>query len=172
MASDNRLFKLALDKAGKYYIIELTRELISLDKKVTGNLIGSLDYSIIGSKDKLRLTITAAPYLGVIDKGRKRGATPPPFKPILKWVQMRGIIFTNKKTNKPMTQKQTAYAVKYGIRKNGIDATNVLDNTMKKFLNNKVIINQIKDGAKDMVTQLIQDTFKDIREKTPFTGRT
>lgn len=170
MALDYTNLRSSLNKAGKYYILELTRELVRLDKRVTGELISSLAYSIVGSKDKLTLNITAAPYLGVVDKGRRKGAKPPPFKPILKWVQMRGIVFKDRKSGNPMSSNQTAYAIRYGISKNGIKPTNVLESTMKKFTNNLVIMNQITDGAKDIVNQLIQDNFADIRDNIKSTG--
>ena len=170
MASDNKLFKNSLQKAGKYYVLELTRGLIQADKRVTGNLIQSLNYSVVGNNNNLSLIITAAPYLGVVDKGRRKGAKPPPLSPILKWVQMRGIVFTNKKNGHILTQKQTANVIRYGVSKNGIKPTNILEKTMVKFMNNSVIINQIKDGAKDIINELIKDTFKDIRDKLNPTG--
>jgi len=164
MASENTLFKKSLEKAGKYYILELTRGLIQADKRVTGNLISSLKSSVIGTKNNMRLTITAANYLGVVDRGRRPGATPPPIAPILRWVQARGIVFVNRKNGRPYTQRQTAYVIKYGIHKNGTPATNILENTMVKFLNNSVIINQIKDGAKDVINEMIREIFVDIRD--------
>lgn len=161
MELDNRLLRNSLSKAGKYYVIELQRALITYKKVASGNLKNSIDYSVISTKDGGRLIITAASYLNVIDKGRRKGAAPPPFKSILKWVQIKNINF--QKNGKKYTKEQTAYCIKYGISKNGIKPTHILDYTMNKFLNNSVIMNQIKDGVKDVMKQMIQDSLENIR---------
>jgi hypothetical protein len=73
-------------------------------------------------------------YFGVIDKGRRKGATPPPIEPILAWINKRGIGIRDKKgqfikgsvQNSAKRKLSLAYAISNGISKNRIRPTNIV----------------------------------------------
>lgn len=146
----------ALEEFGEAYIIELTKQLISADKKATGDLIKSLDYSVIETIDGVLLTIKANDYLKYVDAGRRPGKFPPINK-IEKWVKVKHIKF------KKQTQEQTAFVIARSIKDKGIKPTRVLDKTKKNILNSKKDILAKAIGL-DM-NLIIEDIVKNIKNR-------
>lgn len=157
---DNRNLKKAMDKYGKEYIKELTKQLLLADKKATGKLVNTLSYEVLETTNGLVLNIKAAAYLKYVDGGRKAGSKPPPVTAIKKWVAAKRIKFTSGK--KKLTQMETAFIVARSIGKKGIKPTNVLKKAQFNFMANKNALNELLSGAKSDLVDLIDQTIKNI----------
>ena len=157
---NNKNLKKAIDRYGKEYIVELTKQLILSDSKATGELINSLSYEVLETANGVLLNVKAAAYLKYVDGGRKAGEIPPPIAPIMKWVDARGISKTS--SNKDISTKEIAFAISKSIGKNGIKATNILKKAQFNFLANKGALADLLSGAKNDVVDLISDTLKNI----------
>jgi hypothetical protein len=147
--------KEALEEFGEAYIIELTKQLVAADKKVTGNLINSLDYKVIETVNGIMLRISADAYLDVVDKGRRPGKFPP-VKSIERWVKTRGIKF------KKSTDAQTAFVIARSIKDKGIKPTKVLDKTKQNILQSKSKLLAKAVGLD--INKLIDDIVKNINK--------
>lgn len=134
---DNKNLSKALEKIGKESVSYLAQLLQQNGKNATGELINSLDYNVVKDIEGLILIIESSDYFKYVDKGRKKGATPPPLKAILPWVKVKHIQFRNKDNGRFMTYKQTAYMVQQGISKNGIKALNAKKKLDTWIENNK-----------------------------------
>jgi hypothetical protein len=117
----------ALNNIGKELIAEISRQLVSLNKVASGNLLNSLDYKVIEVVDGLTLELVAADYLNIVDKGRRPGNMPPT-KAIESWIKVRGINVGKKGI------KSTAFAIATSIKHNGIKATNIKQNAINNIL--------------------------------------
>lgn len=146
MSEFNNL-KVALDQLGKDYIVELTNQLIAADKKASGNLIRSLNYEVIELMNNLLIKVSAASYLGVVDKGRRPGKQPPT-GPIKKWIDIRGI-----KPGKKQTKEQLAFVIARSIGRKGIKPTNVIKKSINNILKMKKELLG-KAAAKDIAAQI------------------
>jgi hypothetical protein len=152
--TDYKNLKVAMDQLGKDYILELTNQLISADKKASGNLIRSLRYEVIEVLNNILIRVYAADYLNVVDKGRKPGKMPP-VSPIKKWMDIRGI-----RPGKKQTKEQLAFAIAKSIGQNGIRPTYVIkksiDNILKtkKDLLGKAAAQDIRDQIKKIITEV------------------
>ena len=134
-----------IDKLGKDVISDLIKQLLSADKKATGQLINSLKYEVLQTVDQVLLKIYASDYFENVDKGRRPGAKQPPIKAIIPWVEIKGIRIKNSSV------ESTAFVIARSIGIKGIPALN-----MKQ----KVINNIIKTR-----TELLQKAFEqDIKE--------
>lgn len=138
--------KKAVDKLGKEYILELSKQLIDADKKASGKLLRSLDYNVIEVLGNLMVRIKAESYLMVVDKGRRPGKMPP-VSPIKKWIDQRKI------KPKDMTTDQLAFVIASSIKKKGIKPTNVIQRSIDNILRNKTKI-LAEAASKDVMDQL------------------
>jgi len=143
---DYKELKLAVDKLGKEYILELTKQLIAADKKASGKLLRSLNYNVIEVLGNVMLRIEAERYLLDVDKGRKPGKMPPT-SPIKKWIDVRKI------KPKDMTRDQLAFVIARSIKKKGIQPTNVIQKTIDNILKNKTKI-LAEAASKDVMKQI------------------
>ena len=143
---DYKELKLAVDKLGKEYILELTKQLIAADKKASGKLLRSLNYNVIEVLGTVMLRIAAERYLLDVDKGRKPGKMPPT-SPIKKWIDVRKI------KPKDMTRDQLAFVIARSIKKKGIQPTNVIQKTIDNILKNKTKI-LAEAASKDVMKQI------------------
>lgn len=125
------MLKDALEELGEEYVKELTRQLLRLDKKASGELIDSLDYKVRETVNGLLLEIIAADYLKYVDKGRKPGKMPPLYL-LMKWVRVKPISL-----KKGQTKQGVAFAIGKSIAKKGIKPTNVINKTTESILYNK-----------------------------------
>lgn len=143
--------KQALNDLGEEYIKELTLQLIKAGKKSSGDLINSLDYSVLETVNGYLITITSEPYLQYVDAGRRPG-TFPPVKAIEKWVKREGIRFEK------YTVKQTAFVIARSIKNKGIKPTNVLDKTKRNILQNidKIISKGFSDDIEKEILKTLQ----------------
>lgn len=145
--------KKEMDRLGKDYIIELTNQLLSADKKASGNLIRSLKYEVIEVLNNILVKVSAAPYLEVVDKGRRPGKMPPT-SPIKKWINIRGI-----KPGKKQTVDQLAFVIARSISRKGIRPTGVIkksiDNLLKtkRELLGKAAAKDISNNIKKILTE-------------------
>lgn len=143
----NENLKAALNELGVDFIKELTKQLLSADKKATGQLINSLDYKVVEVFDELLLNILADDYLKFVDEGRKPGKMPPS-KVFFRWIDARGIKFKNKK-GKFISKESTAFLIARSIGRNGIKPTNVIRKTIDSVYSNKIQLLE-KAAAKDI----------------------
>lgn len=139
--------KKAIDKLGKEYISELSKQLIKADKVASGKLLRSLKYEVVEVLNNLMVRVKSEAYLSIVDKGRRPGKMPP-ISPIKKWIQIRRI-----KPDKKMSDNQLAFAIAKSIAKKGIKPTGVLDKTIKQILKNKTDILS-KAALKDVEREL------------------
>ena len=147
----------AADAVGRAYIIELTNQLISADKKASGDLINSLDYEVIEVLGNILIRVKAESYLKNVDQGRKKGNFPP-VGAIEKWVKTKRIQFKDKK-GKFTTYKSTAFAVARGIQKNGIKPTKVLDKAKKNILSTmkEILLEATKKDIKEYINKILTE---------------
>lgn len=145
-----------LNKIGDMYIAELTKNLLSLNKKASGNLINSLDYDVIKVVDGFLLELKAASYLRYVDSGRKPGKMPPP-DDILKWVKVRNLKFRSPK-GRFITQKATAFVIAKSIGKKGIKPTHVLQTTIDNIMKNRqeLLTTAFKKDVKIILDDMLQ----------------
>ena len=140
----------SLQILGVEAVAYLTRVLTEKDKRATGSLIRSLDFTIVREMDSLMLGIIANDYLTFIDKGRRPGKRPP-IKPILSWIKAKPIKISN------MTERQAAFVIARSIGKKGIKPTNIMDGLVRNILSKKDAL--IRQGVKEDIERYISETF-------------
>lgn len=134
--------KQALDSFGKYTVKQARTNLTKSKKNDTKSLYNSISYDLEVSKNSFSLSFLMDDYGKFIDKGVKgvsSSAKAPnsPYKfgtgtgkkggltnGVDGWVQRKRIQFTDKKTGKFMSYKQTAYLIRNSIWNKGIETTN------------------------------------------------
>ena len=119
----------ALERFGRYLVIESRKNLTRKKKNVTNSLYESLDYKVKAMPKSFEFDFIMNEYGEWVDKGRKAGKKPP-FSPIRKWVEGRRIQFRDN-SGKFQTYDQTAWAVVGGIGRNGIEASNFYSRPFK-----------------------------------------
>lgn len=149
--------KESIDRLGREYVKELTRQLISLDKDATGNLISSLDWDVVQTANGVILTIVSADYLKYVDSGRKPGKMVP-VKPLITWAKAKNL----KLGTKFKTWEQLGWSISKSIAKNGIKPTNVLDKTRDSILNNRERIDDLLTSAGKDLDYIIEDAMRSI----------
>lgn len=147
--------KKGLDKFGKAYIEELTKELLSADKKNTGNLIDSLEYEVVNVVNDLVLYIYADDYLNVVDEGRRPGAKMPPSNALLPWVLSKNIKIGNS------TPEQTAFVVARSIGIKGIKPTGIKKKALDNVIRMKMDI--LSDAAASDIQEYIHKIIYSIK---------
>lgn len=141
---------------GQDLVKELTRQLIALDKRVTGKLIKSLDYKLFVVESQrlvreLKIELTAAQYLEVVDGGRRKGAKMPPPKALDKWIVLRGLAPRYK--GKFISRKSLQFLIARGISKNGIPATNVIQKSIDAVFKKRQ--NDLEEAAVENLRDLV-----------------
>lgn len=144
-------FKKAFEKYGEEFIRQLIKELLSKDKKATGQLIKSLNFEVLQVIDGYVLNIKANEYLKYVDQGVypygdksiKNDGKMPPVDKIKKWVTTKPSIaraitrhskaFTKHGKSIKDLNKQAAWAIAKGIQKHGIKPSYVIQNTLLKI---------------------------------------
>ena len=119
----------ALQKFGKYLVIESRKNLTRKKKNVSKSLYESLDYKVKAMPNSFEFDFLMNEYGEWVDKGRKAGKNPP-FSPIREWVQNRRIQFRDN-SGKFQTYDQTAWAIVGGIGRNGIKPSNFYSRPFK-----------------------------------------
>lgn len=135
MELENKALKEIMKEVGVDLVKEMTKQLISADKKATGSLIKSLDYKLIKTLDGFIVELLANDYLKNVDEGRKKGKFPP-MKALDKWIIARGIAPRDKK-GKFIKRESVKFLIARSIAKNGIKPTNVIRKTIDKVYSNK-----------------------------------
>jgi hypothetical protein len=139
----NKIF----EEIGSELVKELTKNLLQLDKKATGDLIRSLDYKVVEKVDGFLVTLLADEHLKWVDEGRRPGKQPPT-KALDRWVVARGITMKDKK-GKFIKRESVKFLIARAIGKKGIKPTNVIQKTIdnvwtrKKELIRKAAIEDI-----------------------------
>jgi hypothetical protein len=113
--------RLALEKFGKYLVIESRKNLTRKKKNVTRNLYDSLDYDVTTGPNSIDFDFLMAEYGEWVDKGRKAGKMPP-FGPIYAWTARRRLQFKDNK-GKFLSYAETARKVMIKIKAKGIEPT-------------------------------------------------
>jgi len=126
-----------LDVLNKFGV-EITSDIQSILQNnnaiASGDLYKSIDYKIVQKKGEYKLVISYADYGEFVLKGRRPGAKPPPFAPIMKWCQFKGI------------PKEAAYPIAKSIGKKGIKPLNFIfpffskQNQIERFLEQNVAL--------------------------------
>lgn len=68
-------------------------------------------------------------YGDVIEYGRRPGKKPPPVAAIKRWVEFKGIIITDKKTNKDLSSEEIAKLFCWSIAAKGFEGVHMFENT-------------------------------------------
>jgi len=119
---DNANTKLALEKFGRYLVIESKKNLTRKKKNVKGKLYESLGYDVSVMKNSFSMDFLMEEYGEWVDKGRKAGKNPP-FDAIREWVQNRKIQFRDNR-GKFKSYDSSAWAIVKSIGKKGIEPSN------------------------------------------------
>jgi hypothetical protein len=117
--------RLALDKFGKYLVIESRKNLTRKKKNYTGSLYRSLSYEVAVGPNSIGFDFLMNEYGEWVDKGRKAG-TYPPFDNILDWVRGKRFQFRQlegKNKGKFKSYEETARLIWYKIKNKGIKPT-------------------------------------------------
>jgi hypothetical protein len=133
---ENKNLDKAFDGLGKDLVKTLVKNLLSANKKATGNLIRSIDYKVVEKANGFIVELLAADYLTNVDEGRKAGSKQPPTKSLDRWVIARGIAPRDKK-GKFISRESVKFLIARSIAKNGIKPTNVINKTINEVYNNK-----------------------------------
>jgi len=123
-----------LDKFGEEITSDI-KEVLRINGAIaSGNLEKSIDYKIVEREGEYKLVITYLDYGEYVLKGRRAGAKPPPYAPIIRWTQFKGI------------PKSAAYPIAKSIGKKGIKPLNFLfpfyskQNQIERFLEQDVAL--------------------------------
>lgn len=111
--------RLALEKFGKYMVVESRKNLTRKKKNVTKTLYNSLDYKITTGPNSFEFDFLMEEYGEWVDKGRQKGKMPP-FGPIYAWAARRRLQFKDNK-GKFLSYAQTARLVMIKIKNKGIE---------------------------------------------------
>jgi len=123
-----------LNKFGVEITSDIQNILQNNNAIASGDLYRSIDYKIVQKKGEYKLVISYADYGEFVLKGRRPGAKPPPFAPIMKWCQFKGI------------PKEAAYPIAKSIGKKGIKPLNFIfpffskQNQIERFLEQNVAL--------------------------------
>lgn len=116
---------------GDLLVREYRNKLAADKKDASGELSKSFEFSVTEFKRSTALYIKAYNYARVIDEGRGKGKTPPPFLAIADWIYNKGSFrirdskgkFTFKNVT---TVNRAAYAIAQAMGPNGFPGTNFL----------------------------------------------
>lgn len=133
---ENKNLDKAFDNLGKDLVKTLVKNLLSANKKATGNLIRSIDYKVVEKANGFIVELLAADYLTNVDEGRRAGSKQPPLSALDKWVVARKIAPRDSK-GKFLPRQQVKFLIARSIGKNGIKPTNVINKTINEVYNNK-----------------------------------
>jgi hypothetical protein len=151
MEIQNKELKKVMNQLGIELVKGLVKELIAADKKVTGNLVRSIDYKLIEVADNLILELLSADYLDQVDQGRKPGKQPPT-RALDKWIVRRGIA-PRSKNGKFIPRESVKFLIARSIGKNGIKGIFVVKKTIEEIYSNKTEL--IKKAALKDLNELI-----------------
>jgi len=155
--------KIALKVFGAEYIEELGKELKKAGKDASGNLLRSLDSTVLktGFGTSYTLKILSEDYLKYVDEGRRAGSKAPPSsgakaKPFLDWLRIKGI------------PQEMAFPIAKKIGEEGIEPTDVIAKALKKVESN-ISFRKLEDGVGDWVDDLISDKLKGLSKNKNIT---
>jgi hypothetical protein len=148
--------KEAIDKLGMDVVADLAKQLLSADKKATGELINSLKYEVLEVVDAVMLRIKALDYFKYVDKGRRPGAKPPPVAAIIPWVETKGIIIGKN------TTKQTAFIIARSIGIKGIQPLNMKQNVIDNIIKTRTQI--LQQAYKEDIKNHYDEIIKEVQE--------
>lgn len=141
--------------------VKFLRLLLSDNHKIaTGDLFESIDYEVVETTNGLMLEILANQTYKFVDVGRKKSLSSnpkeirknmPPIKPIYDWIRVRNL----KPRGKTKTELQLAYAIAYGIAKNGIKPLYLTDKLVKEIIQNRSQL--IRQGWKKDIEEIIKE---------------
>ena len=94
------------------------------------NATGDLQRSFRGEYTKNNISIFSNYYWYWVNYGRTPGKTPPPYRPILEWMKVKGL--ANEMTESK--QKKAAYRMAQSIGIKGYKGTNFLDEVIGNIL--------------------------------------
>lgn len=151
---DNDNLKKALDEIGADIVKGIVQELIKAGKRDTGNLINSIDYSVLETVDGVLLKINAPEYLKYIDEGRRPNSKQPPISAIIPWVRRKGIVVQGAKN-----ERQSAFVIAKAIGKNGIRPLNFLQPTIESIIKNKqeLIRKMSEDDILNILNKILEE---------------
>lgn len=150
------IIRIGIQEYGDKIADKIKERLRKLDKKATGETIESVKAIVEEVGEEFKIKIEADKALQYIDAGRRKGAKPPPFKPIYQWVKVKRFQFRNRETGQWMTYRQTAWATVHGIAKNGIKPTYVVSKAMREVDGE---LDPIEEAYLDYVERKILFTF-------------
>ena len=169
---DAQLYNALADLA-EAQVADLKKNLKDAKKIASGSLYNSIRYEIKESNGRIDIKILANSYLINVDRGRGRGKTPPPYKPIEKWLHDKRIPIDGNEMksragqprsavrgrgqSKPDQYKSAAIAIAKSIGKKGIAPYG----TGSLFLKKSSIRSQ---NSKKAITNITQNLVKSVQK--------
>ena len=133
MSIETRILE-RLNKFGDEITSDIKEVLRVNNAIASGNLEDSIKYKVVKKDGEYKLVISYADYGEFVLKGRRAGAKPPPFAPIIRWTKFKGL------------PKEAAYPIAKSIGKKGIKPLNFLfpffskQNEIERFLEQDVAL--------------------------------
>lgn len=155
--------KKSLEKYGESLVEEII-QVLKDNGKGDSALVNKIDYKLIEDLETITVAITAPDYFDYVDGGRRAGATPPPYKPIMRWAEKKGIQqFRNKTTGRYISNVARAIIISKAIGRNGIKPVYAVKKSLQKL--KSVREDLIKKGAVDDMVKIIRQIARLPQEK-------
>jgi len=150
----------SINKLGIDVVADLVKQLLSADKKTTGDLVNSLRYEVLEIVDGFLLQIYALDYFKYVDQGRRPGAKPPPVAAIIPWVEAKGITIGKN------TTKQTAFIIARSIGIKGIQPLNMKQKVIENIINTRteILKKAYADDIKEHYDQILREVQANIKK--------
>lgn len=117
-----------LNVYSKLIIIEMQTILKAKRKVASGTLVNSFKAEVIEKNGEVELKIASAPYAIFLDKGKRANTKPPPIKPLLQWIKVKGL---SKGLKRDMS---FAFAMSKSIGKKAIAPLNFYSIALNKWV--------------------------------------
>lgn len=137
------------------------------NKVASGNLIDSINYSIVQTSKGPIIQLEYADYFQYVNRGRKPNVKRVPINVLLKWISIRGIKGRDKK-GRFIKKLSLAYAIQTNIFKYGIRPANIYDralDSLEDLFENpptelQGVLNELYDAIGNDINNLIEQTIE------------
>lgn len=140
-----------LEKFADALVKEIKKLLVKKGKKSSGTLIRSIDYEVVQKGNMIDIQLLGESYFVYVDKGRKPGKFPP-IKEIKKWIQKKRI-----KGRGGISDDSLAFLIARSIKENGIDPTNVLEESIQNVYRSNKLNKALFETMEDKIDVMLKN---------------